>query len=101
MNHRRALEMAKVLMVKANDRRADQSVSVRMYEAFLQTYREANPDDSVEELNLYEADLPYYGDKAISGLFKSAQGLELSQDEEEATRLVTGIRNTVALASRF
>ncbi|MCR2807530.1 FMN-dependent NADH-azoreductase [Paenibacillus soyae] len=79
--------MAKVLMVKANDRSAEQSVSVKMYEAFLQTYREANPEDQIEELHLYEAELPYYGDKAISGLYKQAQGMELSPDEEKAASL--------------
>ncbi|OZB92359.1 FMN-dependent NADH-azoreductase [Paenibacillus sp. XY044] len=80
--------MAKLLMVKANDRPADQSVSVRMYEAFLQAYQEAHPDDRVEVLDLYDAELPYYGDKAISGLHKLNQGLVPTPNEEKAAQLV-------------
>ncbi|MFD2330770.1 FMN-dependent NADH-azoreductase [Cohnella sp. GCM10020058] len=80
--------MAKMLMVKANDRPADQSVSVRMYEAFLHAYQEAHPDDQVDVLDLYQAELPYYGDKAISGLRSIDQGAQLTPQEEEAARLV-------------
>ncbi|MBB3125418.1 FMN-dependent NADH-azoreductase [Paenibacillus rhizosphaerae] len=49
--------MAKVLMVKANDRPADQSVSVRMHDAFLHAYQDAHPDDQVEVLDLYQAEV--------------------------------------------
>ncbi|MGN7355808.1 FMN-dependent NADH-azoreductase [Paenibacillus sp. SAF-054] len=80
--------MAKLLMVKANDRPADQSVSVRMYEAFLQAYQEAHPDDQVEVLDLYDVELPYYGDKAISGLNKLNQGVEPTPNEDKAAQLV-------------
>ncbi|MDQ0113294.1 FMN-dependent NADH-azoreductase [Paenibacillus harenae] len=81
--------MAKLLMVKANDRPADQSVSVRMYDTFLKAYQEAHPDDRVEVVDLYHAELPYYGDKAISGLYKMNQGLESTPDEERAALLVS------------
>ncbi|MEK5645901.1 FMN-dependent NADH-azoreductase [Paenibacillus rhizosphaerae] len=80
--------MAKLLMVKANDRPANQSVSVRMYEAFLQAYQESHPDDRVEVLDLYDVELPYYGDKAISGLHKLNHGLEPTPNEEKAAKLV-------------
>jgi FMN-dependent NADH-azoreductase len=80
--------MAKILLVKANDRSAEQSVSVRMHETFLRAYQDAHPDDQVEVLDLFQADLPYYGDKAISGMDKIKQGIELTPQEEDAARLV-------------
>ncbi|MBW7459962.1 FMN-dependent NADH-azoreductase [Paenibacillus sepulcri] len=76
--------MANVLFVKANDRPADQSVSVRMYESFLNTYRETHLLDRITELDLYQAELPYYGNKMITGLNKIDQGMEASPEEAAA-----------------
>ena len=68
--------MASVLFVKANDRPAEQAVSVKMYNTFLKTYKELHPQDTIRELDLFGEELPYYGDAAISGLYKAAHGLE-------------------------
>ncbi|MDZ5038425.1 FMN-dependent NADH-azoreductase, partial [Clostridium perfringens] len=45
--------MTTVLFVKANNRPADQAVSVKLYEAFLASYKESHPEDTVVELDLY------------------------------------------------
>jgi FMN-dependent NADH-azoreductase len=82
------INMANVLFVKANDRPAEQSVSVKMYEAFLNTYRETHPEDSITELDLYNIELPYYGNTAISGIYKLNQGIETSPEEKKAAELV-------------
>ncbi|TSB47295.1 FMN-dependent NADH-azoreductase [Bacillus sp. P16(2019)] len=75
--------MAKVLFVKANDRPADQAVSVMMYDAFLKAYKEANPGDTVTELDLFNADLPYYGNDAITANYKKSQGMELTAEDQK------------------
>jgi FMN-dependent NADH-azoreductase len=72
--------MAMVLMINASDR-LEQGVSVKMYNAFLNRYKEANPNDTVEELNLFKEELPYYGDVAITGLYKKKQGIDLTVEE--------------------
>lgn len=82
------IQMAKVLFVKANDRPAEQSVSVRMYNTFLQAYRDNNPEDSITELDLYELELPYYGNTAITGMYKLNQGYEPSAEENKAAEIV-------------
>ncbi|ULL19594.1 FMN-dependent NADH-azoreductase [Paenibacillus sp. H1-7] len=79
--------MSRVLFIIANDRPAEQSVSVQMYETFLQTYKEANPQDHITELDLYHAELPYYGNKTISGLYKLSLGLEPLPEELKAARI--------------
>jgi FMN-dependent NADH-azoreductase len=76
--------MANVLFIKANDRPAEQSVSVRMYDSFLATYRETHPEDSITELDLYQVELPYYGNTAITGLYKLSQGYEPTSEEKKA-----------------
>lgn len=80
--------MSKVLFIKANDRPADQAISSKMYEVFLNTYKEANPADEITELDLFKADLPDYGNTAIMGVYKRNNGLELTAEETKAADLV-------------
>jgi FMN-dependent NADH-azoreductase len=72
--------MANVLFVKANNRPAEQAVSVKMYETFLHSYKESHPSDVITELDLYKEELPYYGNDAISGAFKLTQGYDLTAE---------------------
>jgi FMN-dependent NADH-azoreductase len=76
--------MATVLFIKANNRPADQSVSVKLYETFLASYKESHPNDTVVELDLYNEELPYVGVDMINGTFKSSRGLDLTAEETKA-----------------
>lgn len=44
--------MTTVLFVKANNRPAEQAVSVKLYETFLSSFKESHPSDIVVELDL-------------------------------------------------
>ncbi|MBW7456443.1 FMN-dependent NADH-azoreductase [Paenibacillus sepulcri] len=79
--------MSHVLFIKANNRPSDQAVSVKLYESFLKTYKQNNPDDLVTELNLFEADLPYYDNDMLTGLFKLSKGFETTPEEQKAADL--------------
>ncbi|UZD45861.1 FMN-dependent NADH-azoreductase [Peribacillus frigoritolerans] len=81
-------KMTKVLFVKVNDRPANQAISSKMYDTFLQTYKETHRAEEVTELDLFKEELPYYGNTAITGLYKRNQGLELTAEEENAAKLV-------------
>ncbi|MEK4231251.1 FMN-dependent NADH-azoreductase [Solibacillus sp. FSL H8-0538] len=83
--------MTTVLFVKANNRPAEQSVSVKLYEAFLASYKESHPDDTVVELDLYNEELPYVGVDMINGTFKASRGLDLTAEEAK----------TVAVADKY
>ncbi|WP_188389913.1 FMN-dependent NADH-azoreductase [Priestia taiwanensis] len=80
--------MSKVLVIKANDRPAEQAVSSKMYETFVQNFKEANPSVEVTELDLFALNLPYYGNTAIAGGYKRSQGMELTAEEAEAVEVV-------------
>ncbi|RAL22580.1 FMN-dependent NADH-azoreductase [Thermoflavimicrobium daqui] len=80
--------MNKVLFVKANSRPAEQAVSVQMYNAFLEAYKAAHPEDQVVELDLFAENLPYYSIDMINGMYKLAQGFELTSEEQKATATV-------------
>ncbi|PFM00660.1 FMN-dependent NADH-azoreductase, partial [Bacillus cereus] len=76
--------MTTVLFVKANNRPADQAVSVKLYEAFLASYKESHPNDTVVELDLYNEELPYVGVDMINGTFKVGKGFDLTEEEAKA-----------------
>ena len=80
--------MSKVLFIKVNDRPSDQAVSVKMYETFLATYKESHPNDEIIELDLFKENLPYYGNDAITAMYKKGQGMELTAEEENLSSLV-------------
>lgn len=76
--------MANVLFVKANGRPADQAISVKLYDAFISAYKEAHPNDTVSELDLFAEHLPYYDNATLMGLFKQGKGMELTAEEKQA-----------------
>ncbi|MBP1155587.1 MULTISPECIES: FMN-dependent NADH-azoreductase [unclassified Paenibacillus] len=80
--------MATVLFIKANSRPIEQAVSVKLYQSFLESYKESHSNDQIIELDLFKENLPYYDTDKINGMFKLGRGLELSPDEKTATDLV-------------
>ncbi|MFD2679759.1 FMN-dependent NADH-azoreductase [Bacillus seohaeanensis] len=85
--------MAKVLFIKANSRPIEQAVSVKLYHTFLDSYRESHPEDTIIELDLFEENLPYYDTDKINGMYKLANGIELTSSEKEATDIVNKYLN--------
>lgn len=75
--------MSTVLFVKANGRPAEQAASVKLYDAFLKSYKETHPTDSIVELDLFAEELPYYDVDTLNGLFKLGKGFELTAVEEQ------------------
>jgi FMN-dependent NADH-azoreductase len=81
--------MANVLFVKANNR--EESISLKLYDAFLSEFRAKNPNDKITELDLFEAELPYYNGDTYSGIIKQSKGEELTTREQDA----------IAVANRY
>lgn len=80
--------MTTMLFIQANNRPAEHAVSVKMYEAFLSSYKESHPLDSIVEVNLFHEELPYLGNTIIIGNYKVAQDMSLTPEEEAEQRIV-------------
>lgn len=80
--------MSNVLFIKANNRPAEQSVSVKLYNEFLENYKLNNPEDEITELDLFAEQLPYYDNTLITGMYKTAQGYELTAEEAAGAAVV-------------
>ncbi|MEI2363210.1 FMN-dependent NADH-azoreductase [Priestia megaterium] len=76
--------MSYTLFIKANDRSASEAVSVKLYDAFLESYQQSHQDEEIIELNLFQEELPYLGADMINGQFKLARGLEVPAAENKA-----------------
>jgi FMN-dependent NADH-azoreductase len=76
--------MAQVLFVKSNDRPTDVAISNQMYHQFLTSYKAANPNDTITELDLFERNIPNYGNDVLMGLFKESKGIAAEEREESA-----------------
>jgi FMN-dependent NADH-azoreductase len=81
--------MSTVLFIKANGRPVEQSVSVKLYHAFLDSYKAANPEDKIVELDLFSEELPYYDTDTLNGMFKQAKGFEMNEQEQTRAANVT------------
>ncbi|WP_442601903.1 FMN-dependent NADH-azoreductase [Paenibacillus sp. KN14-4R] len=92
--------MSNVLLIKANPRAIEQSVSVKMYDAFVTKYRESHPNDNITELDLFAENLPYYGNDMINGMYKVRAGYELTADEQQATEIVNKYLNQFLAADK-
>lgn len=73
--------MKNVLIIKANDRPAKESVSSRMYETFLKEV-EANENLTVRVYDIFEEDMPYIGQDLFNAFGKSATGEKLNEVEQ-------------------
>jgi len=92
--------MSTVLFIKANNRPAEQSISVQLYNTFLESYKLNHPQDEITELDLFAEALPYYDNTLITGMYKDAQGLEATPEEAEGAAIVNKYFQQFAAADK-
>lgn len=85
--------MSKVLFIKANNRPVEQAVSVKLYQAFVDSYKETHPQDEIVELDLFAENLPYYDVEKINAMFKQGKGMEMTAEDQKAAELVNKYLN--------
>ena len=67
------------------------SFSSRVAAAFLAAYRQAHPQDTVEVLNIWQAELPVFDGEGVRARYKTGRGQPRDPAEEEAWRRVCGV----------
>ncbi len=86
--------MATLLHIVASPR-VDRSHSRHVADAFLDAYRQAHPDDTVETLDLWSEDLPPFDGEVINAKYAVLHGKPHNEAEAAAWQRV------VAMADRF
>lgn len=81
--------MSKILYITANPKPWEQSFSMSMGEAFINTYKEANPQDEIVKVDLYSTDIPEIDGIVFSAWGKLAQGSSFDQLTLEEQKKIT------------
>lgn len=71
--------MAKLLYITAHPHDHEVSYSMAVGKAFIEAYREANPQDAVTHLDLYNSSIPHLDADVFSGWGKLRSGADASQ----------------------
>lgn len=72
--------MGRILCIEASPRR-DRSKSIQVADAFLESYLNSHPTDTVEKLNLFEADLPLFDGLAVQAKYTIVHGQQHTAEE--------------------
>ncbi|WP_429844322.1 FMN-dependent NADH-azoreductase [Brevibacillus sp. FIR094] len=93
--------MSNVLFIKANDRPVEQAISVQLYEAFIKTYRQTHPNDTITELDLFAENLPYYGNNLITVMLNAGKGMEMTAEEQKDADFISKYLNQFIEADKI
>ena len=81
--------MARVLYLQASPRR-ERSYSIAVSDAFVKSYAQCHPEDEVETVDLFEADLPAFDGSAVNAKYAVMHGREQT-DEVEHRGIAIGV----------
>lgn len=87
--------MATVLYITAHPLNETQSYSLAVGKAFIESYREAAPADTIVHLDLYNLDIPYIDADIFSGWGKLRSGAALDQLSPAEQRKVKRLNELV------
>jgi FMN-dependent NADH-azoreductase len=96
--------VAKLLYITANPKPEEQSFSLSVGRAFLNAYKQQNPQDEIVELDLYQIDIPYIDTDVFSGWGKLQQGQafdQLSAEEKEKVSRINQLTDQFIEADKY
>jgi FMN-dependent NADH-azoreductase len=92
--------MIKLLYIQASPR-GEQSYSIAVADAFVDAYKEVNPEDKVVALDLFTKDLPEFDGPALQAKYTILHGLEHSEEELAAWRGVEAVIEEFKSADKY
>ena len=92
--------MSKLLYIKASPR-VERSKSAAVADAFIQTYRQKNPDDVIDTLNLFEESLPSFDGPVVQAKYVILHGRKHSEEELQAWAAVEKIIERFVSAEKY
>lgn len=92
--------MTTLLYVEASPRK-ERSHSIRVSEAFLGAYREANPGDRIDTLDLWDTELPRFDGDMLNAKYAIMHGQNPSAAEQAAWSQVEALFNRFGEADKY
>jgi FMN-dependent NADH-azoreductase len=92
--------MAKLLHIQASPR-GSRSASITAAKQFIESYRAAHPGDTVETLDLWQAELPEFDGATIDAKYAVMHGLPHTPEQRDAWQAVAGIADQFKSADKY
>ncbi|MHC4524767.1 MAG: FMN-dependent NADH-azoreductase [Planctomycetota bacterium] len=92
--------MAKVLYIQASPRK-ERSKSTQVATAFLESYRQSHPNDTVETFNIFEEDLPSFDGLKVQAKYTILHGKEHTPEERQAWDAVERVITHFKAADKY
>ncbi len=82
--------MARLLYVKTSPRH-ERAYSTRAADAFIEDYRAANPDDEIEELDLWRNELPRFDGEILAAKYAKLRRMDFTPEQDAAWAAVQAV----------
>lgn len=92
--------MAKLLYIESSPRK-EYSESIRVAQAFLDAYRQANPDDEIETLDLWSYPLPAFDGETLNAKYRILHGQSHTPAESAAWDAVVKVYEHFNRAQKY
>lgn len=92
--------MTKLLYVESSPRK-ERSKSIAVASAFLDEYRMRNPEDEIQTLDLWKADLPEFDGFTIDAKYQVMNGQDFTAEQQQAWQAVVDVCNEFKSADKF
>ncbi len=92
--------MPKLLYIESSPRK-ERSKSIHVSQAFLDAYREANPDDEIVSLDLWERQLPDFDGFTIDAKYQVLHGQDFDDDQAKAWQAVVDVCEEFKSADKY
>lgn len=94
--------MEKLLVINAHATvDSPDSVSLEVGKHFIENYRKMNPNESIEQIDLYGEEIPEVNSTVLSAWGKFASGGELTDEEKRVTRKMNEILQQFKSAKKY
>lgn len=96
--------MANILYITANPKAVEESYSLSVGQAFLESYRSVKPDDQITLLDLYQTDIPYIDADVFNGWGKLQKGTayeELPPHEKDKVSRINQLTDQFVGADKY
>jgi len=82
--------MSEILYVQASPRK-ERSKSITVADAFIEAYRQDHPDDNVQQLDLFEADLPAFDGLIVEAKYSILHQQSATPAQKEAWQAIESV----------
>jgi FMN-dependent NADH-azoreductase len=94
--------MNKMLVINAHPKVDNtSSVSLQVFDHFLKAFKELNPTEAIEQINLYSEHVPLVDHTVLSAWEKLAKGEQITDEEQKITERMSEILKQFKSANKY